>query len=50
METTKAKANTERRIGKRSKKRILVVDDEPDLTYILKTGFEDTGLFIVDTQ
>lgn len=32
-----------------TKKRILVVDDEPDLTYILKTGLEDTGLFEVDT-
>ena len=31
------------------KKRILVVDDEPDLTYILKTCLEDTGLFEVDT-
>lgn len=46
METTKS--NHERRRGNR-KKRILVVDDEPDLTCILKTGLEDTDLFIVDT-
>jgi CheY-like chemotaxis protein len=31
------------------KKRILVVDDVPDITYILKIGLEDTGLFKVDT-
>jgi CheY-like chemotaxis protein len=31
------------------KKRILVVDDEPDITYILKTSLEDTGLFKVDS-
>jgi two-component system, OmpR family, response regulator ChvI len=30
------------------KKRILVVDDEPDLTYTLKLGLEDTGSFEVD--
>ena len=30
------------------KKRILVVDDEPDLTYTLKIGLEDTGSFEVD--
>lgn len=30
------------------KKRILVVDDEPDLTYTLKLSLEDTGSFEVD--
>ena len=30
------------------KKRILLVDDEPDLTYTLKIGLEDTGSFEVD--
>ena len=30
------------------KKRILVVDDEPDLTYTLKLGLENTGSFEVD--
>jgi two-component system, OmpR family, response regulator ChvI len=30
------------------KKRILVVDDEPDLTYTLEIGLEDTGSFEVD--
>jgi CheY-like chemotaxis protein len=30
------------------KKRILIVDDEPDLTYTLKLGLEDTGSFEVD--
>ena len=30
------------------KKRILVVDDEPDLTYTLKLGLEETGSFEVD--
>jgi two-component system, OmpR family, response regulator ChvI len=30
------------------KKRILLVDDEPDLTYTLKLGLEDTGSFEVD--
>lgn len=38
--------NNERR---KRKKRILVVDDEPDITYILKTSLDDTGLFKVDT-
>lgn len=31
------------------KKRILLVDDEPDLTYTLKIGLEDTDSFEVDT-
>ncbi|MGC2308382.1 MAG: response regulator, partial [Nitrososphaeraceae archaeon] len=30
------------------KKRILLVDDEPDLTYTLKIGLEDTCSFEVD--
>ena len=34
---------------RKRKKRILVVDDVPDITYILKIGLEDTGLFKVDT-
>jgi CheY-like chemotaxis protein len=30
------------------RKRILLVDDEPDLTLTLKMGLEDSGLFEVD--
>jgi DNA-binding NtrC family response regulator len=32
-----------------TKKRILVVDDEPDITLTLKAGLETVGLFDVDT-
>jgi two-component system response regulator ChvI len=32
-----------------SKKRILVVDDEPDVTFTLKKGLENSGLFEVNT-
>jgi CheY-like chemotaxis protein len=32
-----------------TKKRILVVDDEPDITLTLKAGLETIGLFYVDT-
>ena len=31
-----------------TKKRILYVDDEPDITYSFKIGLEDNG-FVVDT-
>lgn len=47
METTIEE--NDRREGNKNKKKILVVDDEPDLTFILKTGLEDTGLFEVYT-
>ena len=30
------------------KRKILLVDDEPDLTFTLKMGLEDSGLFEVD--
>ena len=33
----------------RNKKRILVVDDEPDITFTLKEGLEKSGLFDVET-
>lgn len=45
METTTG--NDERK-GKRSKKRILIVDDEPDITFTLKAGLENAGLFSVE--
>jgi DNA-binding NtrC family response regulator len=32
-----------------TKNRILVVDDEPDITLTLKAGLETVGLFDVDT-
>jgi two-component system response regulator ChvI len=32
-----------------SKRRILVVDDEPDVTFTLKKGLENSGLFEVNT-
>ena len=32
-----------------TKKRILVVDDEPDITFTLKEGLEKSGLFDVET-
>lgn len=32
-----------------TKKRILVVDDEPDITFTLKEGLEKSGLFYVET-
>jgi hypothetical protein len=31
-----------------TKRRILIVDDEPDITFIFKIGLEDNG-FVVDT-
>lgn len=30
-------------------KRILIVDDEPDITFTIKSGLEKTGFFEVDT-
>ena len=33
---------------KATKRRILIVDDEPDLTFVFKMGLEDNG-FVVDT-
>ena len=32
-----------------SRRRILVVDDNPDVTFTVKTGLEASGLFEVDT-
>ncbi|MDQ6668110.1 MAG: response regulator [Thermoproteota archaeon] len=32
-----------------NKKKILIIDDEVDLTFTFKIGLEDTGLFTVDT-
>ena len=31
------------------KRRILTVDDNPDITFMIKIGLEDSGLFEVDT-
>jgi DNA-binding response OmpR family regulator len=33
-----------------NKKRILIIDDEVDITFTFKIGLEDTGLFTVDTS
>jgi DNA-binding response OmpR family regulator len=35
--------------GHNSKRRILTVDDEPDITLTVKVGLEASGLFEVDT-
>jgi DNA-binding response OmpR family regulator len=35
--------------GQNNKKRILAVDDNSDITVTIKTGLEDSGLFLVDT-
>ena len=32
------------------KKRVLVVDDEPDITFTLKKGLENSGFFEVDVS
>ena len=40
---TKTKTKT------KTKRRILVVDDEPDITFTLKKGLENSGMFEVDT-
>ena len=31
-----------------SKRKILAVDDDPDITFTIKIGLEDSGLFQVD--
>ena len=33
-----------------NKKRILIIDDEVDITFTFKVGLEDTGSFAVDTS
>jgi CheY-like chemotaxis protein len=33
----------------KTKRKILVVDDEPDTTFTLKYGLENSGLFEVET-
>ena len=33
----------------KTKRRILVVDDESDITFTLKKGLENSGMFEVDT-
>ena len=35
--------------GQNSKRKILAVDDDPDITFTVKTGLDDSGLFQVDT-
>jgi two-component system, OmpR family, response regulator ChvI len=35
--------------SKTKTKRILIVDDEPDVTFTLKKGLENNGMFEVDT-
>jgi DNA-binding response OmpR family regulator len=35
--------------GENSKRRVLVVDDNPDITFTVKIGLEASGLFEVDT-
>ena len=35
--------------GENSKRRILVVDDNPDITFTVKTGLEASGVFEVHT-
>jgi DNA-binding response OmpR family regulator len=35
--------------GQINKRRILAIDDNPDITTTIKTGLEDSGLFYVDT-
>ena len=32
-----------------NKKKILIIDDEVDITFTFKVSLEDTGLFTVDT-
>jgi DNA-binding NtrC family response regulator len=34
----------------KTKRKILVVDDEPDITFTLKKGLENSGLFEVETS
>jgi CheY-like chemotaxis protein len=33
----------------KNNKKILIVDNEADITFTFKTGLEDTGFYIVDT-
>ena len=35
--------------SKTKTERILIVDDEPDVTFTLKKGLENNGMFEVDT-
>ena len=35
--------------GQNNKRRILTVDDNPDITFTIKLGLEASGLFEVDT-
>jgi DNA-binding response OmpR family regulator len=35
-------------IGNRTRKKILLVDDEPDITFTLQRGLEESGMFEVD--
>ena len=37
------------KIEPKTKRRILVVDDDPDITFTLKEGLENSGLFEVET-
>ena len=34
--------------SQKSKRKILAVDDDPDITFTIKIGLEDSGLFQVD--
>jgi DNA-binding response OmpR family regulator len=36
-------------LSQNGKKRILAVDDNSDITVTIKTGLEDSGLYLVDT-
>jgi DNA-binding response OmpR family regulator len=36
------------KIGNRTRKKILLVDDEPDITFTLRRGLEEGGMFEVD--
>jgi PleD family two-component response regulator len=36
------------KIGNRTRKKILLVDDEPDITFNLQKGLEESGMFEVD--
>jgi CheY-like chemotaxis protein len=44
----KVSSQTRRKRGNRSRKKILLVDDEPDITFTLKRDLEESGLFEVD--
>jgi two-component system aerobic respiration control sensor histidine kinase ArcB len=49
MEDVLIISNDNQQSKQKEKKRILAVDDEPDLTLTLKLALEGTGLFDVDT-